>query len=72
VTLTEMVRDKTPARMRDFLAKPDIIVTNAKDKVTMLPVPPTSASDRCSIFLGGGVVTGDAKSRFRTRFAVSA
>ena len=36
--LIEFVSDKTPAQMRDILAKPDVAVTNAKDKETMLPV----------------------------------
>ena len=36
--LIGFVSDKTPAQMRDILAKPDVAVTNAKDKATMLPI----------------------------------
>ena len=36
--LVGLVSDKTPAQMRDILAKPDVAVTNAKDKEAMLPI----------------------------------
>ena len=36
--LIGFVSDKTPAQMRDILAKPDVAVTNAKDKELFLPV----------------------------------
>ena len=35
--LIHMVGDKTPHEMHMKLAKPDIVVTNARDKVQMLP-----------------------------------
>ena len=36
--LVEKVSQKTPEEMFDHLKKPDVNVTNAKDKVAMLPV----------------------------------
>ena len=36
--LIEFLSGKTPAQMRDILAKPDVAVTNAKDKEIFLPV----------------------------------
>ena len=36
--LVELVSSKTPEQMHEVLAKPDILVTNAKDKQAMLPV----------------------------------
>ena len=36
--LIDLVATKTPQEMHDILASPDVCVTNAKDKETMLPV----------------------------------
>ena len=36
--LVSLVSDKTPAQMRDILAKPDVAVTNNRDKEIFLPV----------------------------------
>jgi hypothetical protein len=35
--LVDLVATKTPEAMHDILEKPDVFVTNAKDKETMLP-----------------------------------
>lgn len=37
-SLTELLSRRTPQEMRRILAKPDVQVTNAKDKMQMLPV----------------------------------
>ena len=36
--LQSLLSNKTPREMHAILAKPDVTVTNAKDKETMLPV----------------------------------
>merc|ERR1711924_567272 len=36
--LVQQVSHKTPSEMHDLLAKPDKILTNAKDKERMLPI----------------------------------